>query len=396
MLLGVVGKPNCGKSTFFQAITLSDVEAANYPFATIEPNEGVGFVKVECACKDFNTTCDPRTGRCIDGERFVPVKMIDVAGLVPGAHEGKGMGLEFLDDLNQADALIHVIDLSGGTNAKGEPVEPGSYDPANDIRFLEDELDQWYLGIMKKNWEKLVRKITQTDLDRDEELTEQFSGIGATEGIVKTVLAETGLVDKTVSAWDEDDLLEFCSELRKKTKPMLIAANKADMPGAMETYERLVEEFPEHTIVPLSAESELALKRADEKGSVTYIPGGDSFSVDEDMSGKQKKALSFIEGVMDSLGGTGAQDVVDRTVFEVLNMVYVFPGGANKLEDKDGNTLPDCFLLPEGSTVLDFAYHIHSDLGEGFIRAIDVRSKQNVKKDHVVSNGDVLEIVADT
>lgn len=396
MLLGVVGKPNCGKSTFFQAITLSDVEAANYPFATIEPNEGVGFVKVECACQDFNTTCDPRTGRCIDGERFVPVKMIDVAGLVPGAHEGKGMGLEFLDDLNQADALIHVIDLSGGTNAKGEPVEPGSYDPANDIRFLEDELDQWYLGIMKKNWEKLVRKITQTDLDRDEELTDQFSGIGATEGIVKIVLAETGLVDKTVSAWDEDDLLEFCSELRKKTKPMLIAANKADMPGAMETYERLVEEFPEHTIVPLSAESELALKRADEKGSVTYIPGSDSFSVDEDMSGKQKKALSFIEGVMDSLGGTGAQDAVDRTVFEVLNMVYVFPGGANKLEDKDGNTLPDCFLLPERSTVLDFAYHIHSDLGEGFIRAIDVRSKQNVKKDHVVSNGDVLEIVADT
>jgi len=396
MLLGVVGKPNCGKSTFFQAITLSDVEAANYPFATIEPNEGIGFVKVSCACQDFDTTCNPRTGRCIDGTRFVPIKMIDVAGLVPGAHEGKGMGLAFLDDLNQADALIHVIDLSGGTNAKGEPVEPGSYDPAKDIEFLEEELDQWYLTIMKKNWEKLVRKVTQTDLDRDDELTEQFSGVGATEGIIKDTLRETNLEDITLDKWKESDLLEFCSVLRRYTKPMLIAANKADMPGAMETYERLVDEFPEHTIVLLSAESELALKRADEKGVVDYIPGNNSFTIGDGASDKQMKALGFIEDVVSHLGGTGAQSVVDKTVFDVLKMVYVFPGGANKLEDKDGNTLPDCFLLPRGSTVLDFAYHIHSDLGEGFIRAIDVRSQQNVKKDHEVSNGDVLEIIADT
>lgn len=395
MLIGVVGKPNCGKSTFFQSITLSEVEAANYPFATIEPNEGVGFVKVRCADQDFDTTCDPRSGRCIDGERFVPIKMIDVAGLVPGAHEGKGMGLEFLNDLNQADALIHVIDLSGGTNAKGEPVPNGSYDPAEDIKFLETELDQWYLGLLEKNWEKFVRRVTQTDLVAVDELTKQFSGVGASEGIVKDVLRDAELEEKTLDKWSGEDKLRFCSVLREYTKPMIIAGNKADVPGAMENYERLVEEFPDYEIVPMSAESELALKRGDEKGTLNYVPGHSDFSIEADVSDQQRDALGFIEDVLDLLDGTGAQNVVDKAVFDVLDMIYVFPGGSKKLEDKDGNTLPDCFLLPRGSTALDFAYHIHSDLGENFVQAIDVRENLHVKKDHVLQSGDVIEIVAD-
>jgi len=154
MLIGIVGKANVGKSTFFKAATLAEVEIANYPFTTIKPNHGTGFVKVDCVDKEFNVKCNPRFGYCLDGKRFVPVDLLDVAGLVPGAHEGKGMGSEFLNDLNQADALIHIIDVSGSTNEKGEKVPILSYDPANDIKFLEKELDMWYLRLIEKGWEK--------------------------------------------------------------------------------------------------------------------------------------------------------------------------------------------------------------------------------------------------
>ena len=161
MLVGIVGKPNVGKSTFYKAATLAEAEIANYPFATIKPNEGVGYVRLPCADKDFNTQCNPRTGFCVNHFRFVPIQLLDVAGLVAGAHEGKGMGNQFLDDLRQADVLIHVIDVAGSTNDKGEPIVVGGHDPAVDVRFLEVELDMWYLGILKKGWEKFARTVTQ-------------------------------------------------------------------------------------------------------------------------------------------------------------------------------------------------------------------------------------------
>lgn len=375
-------------------MTDADVEAANYPFATIDPNEGVGHVRVECAAPDFGEACDPRTGRCVDGERFVPVSVMDVAGLVPGAHEGRGMGLEFLDDLNRADALIHVIDASGGTNAEGEPVETGSYDPGNDIEFLEDELDQWYLKTLQDGWEKLVRKVSQTDLERDEEITERMSGLGASESDVKASLADTGLEGVSLQDWDEESKQRFCRSLRERTKPMVIAANKADVDGAMDTVRSLQERFPNHVILPMTAQCEKVLRDAEASGSVSYLPGEESFEVVGDVSEKQEDALSFVSSVMDKIGGTGTQTVLDTVVFDVLSMVYAFPG-SDKLEDKDGNTLPDCFLLPGGSTVLDFAYHIHSDIGDNFVQAYDVRRSVNVGKDYALSDGDVIEIVAD-
>lgn len=394
MLIGIVGKPNCGKSTFFRAMTDSEVESANYPFATIDPNEGVGYARVDCAAPDFGETCDPRTGWCVDGDRFVPVNVMDVAGLVPGAHEGKGMGLEFLDDLNRADALIHVIDASGGTNAEGEPVANGSYDPANDIEFLEDELDQWYLQTLEDGWEKLVRKVSQTDLERDEELGERMSGLGAAESDVKSALREQGLEEQDLTAWTDEDKLGFCSSLRRLTKPMVIAANKADVPGAMDTVRRLQEDFPGYDIVPMSAQCELVLRNAAEEDVIDYLSGSDSFTRQGSLSEEQEEGLAFVKSVIGSLGGTGAQRVLDTAVFDVLDMVYAFPG-SDKLEDKDGNTLPDCFLLPRGSTVLDFAYHIHSDIGDNFVQAYDVRQGINVGKDYELSDGDVIEIVAD-
>ncbi|MFP4567723.1 MAG: redox-regulated ATPase YchF [Candidatus Woesearchaeota archaeon] len=394
MIIGVVGKANVGKSTFFKACTLADVEIANYPFATIKPNTGIGFIKIDCADKFFDKQCDPRVGYCINHKRFVPVNMIDVAGLVPGAHEGKGMGLEFLNDLNQADLLIHVIDVSGSTNDKGEPVAPGSHNPASDVLFLEKELDYWYLGILKKVWEKFSRGVSQNNLEVHKALHKQFSGLGSTEDMIKEILEVIGLKDKKLNAWGDDDLLFFASSLRKRTKPMIVVANKIDVRGAYENYEKLKVEFPGTVFVACSAESELALKEASKHKLINYVPGERNFEIVGDLTEKQLKALEFIKSNVLVKWGTGVQDALNRAVLDVLEYMPIFPGGVNKLEDQHGNVLPDCFLLKKDSTALDFAFKIHTDLGETFIRAIDVKTKRTVGKEHILKSGDVVEIIS--
>ena len=397
MIIGVVGKPNVGKSTFFKAATLADVEIANYPFATIKPNSGIGFVKIDCADKFFNKQCNPRVGYCVKHKRFVPIDVIDVAGVVPGAHEGKGMGLEFLNDLNQADALIHVIDASGSTNDKGEPVKPGTRDPAEDIKFLEDELDYWYLGILKKTWEKFSRAVIQTHEDVPKALHKQFSGLGSNEDMVKQILREIGLAEKRLNEWKEKELMSFARALRIKTKPMIIAANKFDVPIGAENYKKLRDTFPNLTIVPCSAESELALREATKRNLIKYVPGETDFEIIGNLSDKQKVALEFIrERVLKkNVEGTGVQSVLNSVVLGILNYIPIFPGGVNNLTDQYGNVMPDCFLLKEGSTALDFAFKLHTDFGKNFIRAIDVKTKRTVGKDHILKSGDVVEIISD-
>ncbi len=395
MLVGIVGKPNVGKSTFFKALTLAEAEIANYPFATIKPNEGVGYVRVKSAAQDFGKEPNPREGYYLNGWRFVPVKVIDVAGLVPGAHEGKGMGNQFLDDLRQADVLIHVIDVSGGTNEKGETVEVGSYDPVEDVRFLEVELDMWYLGILQKGWEKFARTVVQEKREIHVALAKQVSGLGVTEEMIEDAIGVLSLDKDKPQLWGANDLKKLAVALRRKTKPMIIACNKVDVPGAAENLERLRKEFSDYMFVGCSAESELALKEAAKGELVEYVPGSEKFEVKGDLNEKQQAALHFIqENILGKFNSTGVQTVIDKAVFELLKYIAIFPGGASKLEDKDGNVLPDCFLLQEGSTALDFAYKLHTDLGKNFIRAIDVRTKRTVGKDHLLQHRDVVEIVA--
>lgn len=397
MIIGLVGKPSAGKSTFFKAATLAEVEIANYPFTTIKPNTGVGYVKVECAERHFNVKCNPRTGYCIKGWRFVPVSMIDVAGLVPDAHLGKGRGNQFLDDLRQADALIHVVDISGSLNAFGEPIDTGSYDPAKDIEFLEVEIDMWYLGIMKKNWDRMVRTVAQDRIKIARELGAQMSGLKVTEDMVKLMIESLKLDLQNLNSWCDRELMLLATELRKKTKPMIIAANKIDVPGAKEKLDRLVKQFPHLTFVACSSESEIALKEAAKKGLIDYIPGESEFTITDEsrLSEGQKKALEFIRSrMLVPFRTTGVQDVLNKAVFEILKYIYVFPGGMNRLADQHGNVLPDCFLLPPNSKAIDFAYAVHSDFGKNFIRAIDVKKRQAVGRDHPLKAGDVVEIVS--
>lgn len=395
MIIGVVGKANVGKSTFFKALTLADILIANYPFATIDPNKGFGHVRVDCAEKFFKVKCNPRFGYCLEGIRFVPVEVIDVAGLVPGAHEGKGMGNKFLDDLRQAHALIHIVDIAGSTNEKGEPTEPGTYDPLFDIKFLEIELDMWYLSILKKGWERLARQMQQEKSKIARVLGKQLSGLNVTEELVESTIKKLKIDSEQPIAWTEEELLKLAQELRKKTKPMIIAANKIDLPGASENFERIKKEFPEYIIIPCSAESELALKEAAKKNLIKYIPGNSNFEITGKLSQEQEKGLQFIkETILDRFTNTGVQQAIDDSVFKLLRYIAIFPGGINKLADQHGNILPDCFLLPEESTALDFAYRIHSDFGDNFIRAIDVKTKRTIGRDHVLKPGDVIEIIS--
>lgn len=390
MLLGLVGKPSSGKSTFFKACTLADVLIAAYPFATIKPNHGVAFVNTKCIEGEFKTKCNPQKGYCIEGNRFVPIDLMDVAGLIEGASEGKGLGNQFLDDLTNADAFIHVVDISGETDAQGK--ETKGYDPVQDVQMLEKELDLWYYGILKKVWRTFSRTVQNEKADLSKAITKQFSGLKVHENDVKRVLNKLNFPEKPME-WTEDNLLQFANALRHISKPMIIAANKFDKLESGKNLENLKKRHPEITIIPCSADFELALREAHNRGFISYIPGENDFKIVGQINGRQKLGLENIRAFLQKNKSTGVQEVLNIAVFNLLNYIAVFPASANKLGDSKGNILPDCFLLPSGSTALDFAFFIHTDLGKNFIKAVDARSKRALGKGYVLKNRDALEII---
>jgi len=393
MIIGIVGKANVGKSTFFKATTLANVLIANYPFATIDPNKGFGFVRVKDVGPELGAVSTPRTGFIKGETRFVPVEVIDVAGLVPGAHEGKGMGNKFLDDLRQADAFIHVVDMSGSTTEKGEPREPGTHDPSFDIKFLEVELDLWITGLLTKGWEKFARQVKTENQDPAKALAKQLSGLKVTEEIVNSAIRELKLDPENPLNWNDQQLLALATRIRKITKPMLIVANKMDIPIAATNLERCKKEFPDYVFVPCSAESELALKEADMKGLISYTPGDKTFTIKGNLTPGQQKALEFIQkNVLDKFGSTGVQQALDVAVFDLLKCIAIFPGSTGKLGDSQGRILPDCFILPPKSTAIDFANKVHTDLAKNFVAAIDVRAKRKIGRDHELKHRDIVEI----
>ena len=392
--VGVVGKPNTGKSTFFAAATLLDVKRAPYPFTTIEPNVGVGHVKVRCVCRDLGVVDNPRNSVCIEGWRFVPVELVDVAGLVPGAWQGRGLGNMFLDHVRRAPVLIHVVDASGSTDEEGRVVKPGSHDPVQDVIFFEREFEMWMYQVVSRDWERLSKTIEYTR--KFDELYSRFAGLGIKPQVVQQVVEELGLSGKRIAQWSQDDLMSLVREARRASKPILIAANKADLPTAPENIKRLTEQFKgRYVVVPTSAEAELALRRAAKAGLIKYIPGSSSFEVVGRLTPEQRKALDYIEeNVLKRYGSTGVQDALDKAVFELLGMIAVFPvENEKKLTDSKGNVLPDVYLVHRDSTARDLAYEIHTELGEKFAFAIDALSGRRLGSDEKLSHRMIVKIV---
>ena len=393
MLVGIVGKTNVGKSTFFKAATLVDVEISNRVFVTIKPNQGIGYVTTRCPCRDHNVTCNPNNSKCQSGIRMIPVRLLDVAGLVEDAHKGRGLGVQFLDDLSSADAFIHVIDASGSTDGEGNPVSPGSYDPEMDIEFLPHEIDAWFLGLMKRNWDKFIKQVKHTGKKFTEELAQQFSGLKINEEMIKHAISELGLNSENPQAWNEHDLENFSKKLREASKKMIIAANKMDIPSSEKNIMDLKQKHEQ--IIGCSAECELALREADLHGMIKYVPGGSDFEIISDsMNEKQMKALDFIKNsVLEKFGSTGVQQCLNDLIFRKMGYIVVYPvANINHLTDKKGKVLPDAHLVPKGTTLREFAFRIHTEIGEKFLGGLDIQRKK-LGADHVLENGDIVEIL---
>jgi hypothetical protein len=397
MIIGLIGKANVGKSTFFNAATELAVLAANYPFTTIEPNVGVAYARVKCVCREFGVQDNPVHSMCIDGNRFIPVKLVDVAGLVPGAHSGKGLGNKFLDDARQADALIHVVDASGSTDSAGRSVPAGTGDPMFDIEFVEEEFDLWLAALAGRDWGKNAREAEGQGQKLEQMLAKRLSGLAITEPQIAHAIHESGLAMKKPVSWTEEDILAFCKILRARSKPFIVAANKADLPSAEVNIEKM--KAAGMTVVPCASEAEALLRKASKKGVLHYLPGDSSFDVKPNvaLNAQQQKALDIVKTLMEKYGSTGVQEAINIACFNLLRLVAVYPVEDEfKLADKKGNVLPDVRLLPEGSTAKDLAGTVHADLAKGFLYAVDARTKQRVGADHKLKSGDVIKIVSAT
>jgi len=372
MEIAICGKPSSGKSSFFKASTMIDVPISARPFTTIKSSVGVSYVTTECPCKSLGLKCNPKNSQCLNGTRMIPVKLWDIAGLIPGAHEGRGLGNKFLGDIIQTDMLIHIVDASGKTDAEGNITE--GHDPSEDVKFLESEIEFWFVSFIKRNLLKVRDK---------EKATGILSSLGIKSKHIDFVIKKFGLEPEALA-----------KELRKLSKPILIAANKIDLTSSQSNYEKMKKDFPSLTIVPCSAEAEITLRTASKASFIDYVPGNKDFEIKKELTEQQKKGLELIRQlVLDKYGSTGIQNCLNKAVFEFLDYIAVYPvENESKFSDKKGNILPDVFLMPKGSTALDLAYKVHTDIGDKFIGAIDARTKKRVSADYELKNGDILSI----
>jgi ribosome-binding ATPase len=339
--IGLVGKPNVGKSTLFAAATLAEAAIGNYPFTTIKANVGIGHVRVPDPGPSFDVQSTPRHGKVVGPTRYVPIELVDVAGLVPGAHQGRGLGNQFLNDLARADALVHVVDASGGTDAEGNTVDLHSHDPAADIRFLVEELDLWILGLLNDGWDRMAKRVQQENRKLEGALADKLGGIGISEGVALQAMRHAGLLGKKPVDVGPDDLRRLASELRLASKPIVVALNKADQADAA-TLQRLAEAAG-GLAFPVAAQAELALQKAAQAGAIEYHSGEADFAVKGTLTEAQRKGLDYIRShALAPLGGTGVARVLEAAAFDLLHLIPAFPvEDEGKLTDKEGRILPD-------------------------------------------------------
>jgi ribosome-binding ATPase YchF (GTP1/OBG family) len=395
--IGLIGKTNTGKTTFFNSATLLSAEISNYPFTTKQPIMGNAHAITLCVHKEFDLQDNPKNSRCIDGWRFIPIELVDLPGLIKGAWEGKGLGNQFLAIAAQSDALLHIVDASGSIDASGKIAEPGTGDPVADVADIEEELVMWYLKLLEANRDKISRAIS-LGMNTVAAITDVFRGIGVREDHVKLALAQNNLTEAAFDNFDTQQSKDFCWSLRDISKPTLIVANKVDLPTAMENFKRLREEYRDVIIIPASADAELTLRRAESKRIIRYIPGDERFEINDQtkLNDKQRWALNFIrKDILGEYMRTGVQFAINVAVFKLLRMNAVYPvADIQKFSDKHGNVLPDIYLMRSGSTIEDLAKEIHSELAKGVLFALDGRDGLRLPVNYQLKDRDVLSIVS--
>ena len=395
--IGLIGKTNTGKTTFFNSATLSSDEMSTYPFTTKKPSISIGHAITLCVHPEFNVHDDPNNSKCSDGWRYIPIELIDLPGLIKDAWKGKGLGNQFLSIAAQSDALLHVLDASASIDSTGRIAEIGSGDPVSDFADIEEELNMWYQKILEGNRDKL-QKMIKTEDDQITALTELYQGLGVKRIHVKESLRITGLEEKNIENYDMQDSKKFSTQLRKISKPTLIVANKIDVNGADRNFERLRERYNDTIVVPASADSELTLRRAEQKNLIRYSPGSEQFDIlnTDDLNQKQKAALDFIsKDIMGEYMRTGVQFAINMTVFKLLKMNSIYPvADPENLSDKKGRVLPDLVLLKDGATVVDLAKEVHSDLVKGLLYAKDLRYNLRIPINYQLRDRDVICLIS--
>ncbi|MFW5895437.1 MAG: YchF-related putative GTPase [archaeon] len=398
ILIGIVGKPSSGKSTFLNAACLTEAETSIIPFTTIDPNKGVSYVRTQCVCKELGVEDNPKNSICKNGIRFIPVNLLDVAGLVPDAHKGKGLGNKFLNDLSRADVLIHIVDITGSLDSNGQRIGVGKTDPLNDIKFLEKEINLWFKEILEReDWEKFKRTFKKQRTKFINGLFDRLSGLKIKKIHIKLALRKSQLNSRDPIDWDQTDLLKFTTELRKIAKPIVVIANKIDKISDPMKLKGLQEKY-NGVIIPSSALAELYLRKYEEQKRIKYLPGSGDFQFlkEESFSKNELTMLKKIKNeILKKYGGTGVQSALNYAVFEIMKQICVFPvSNVNNYSDKNGNVLPDAFLIEEGLKLRNFVEKkIHSDLAKNFLFGIDARTKKRLGENYELKDKDIIKIV---
>ena len=395
--LGLIGKTNTGKTTFYNAATLSSEEISSYPFTTKKSVTGIAHAITLCVHPEFKVQDNPNNSKCVEGWRYVPVELIDLPGLIKDAWKGKGLGNQFLSIAAQSDALLHVVDASGGIDSSGKISEVGSGDPISDFADIEEELIMWYHKILEGNRDK-VSKLIRTGSGTVDAITDLYRGVGVNKIHVKDALVAVGLEEKEFDDFDMVDSKKLAAHIRKISKPTLIVANKIDVEGADKNFARLRERYNDSIIIPVSGDSEFSLRRAEQKGLIKYSPGSEQFEIihPADLNEKQTNALDFIKkGIMGEYMRTGVQFAINVAVFKLLKMNSIYPVADEKrLSDKKGHVLPDLILLKAGATIADLAKEIHTDLTKGLLYGKDLRYNLRLPVDYQLRDRDVVSLVS--